>query len=84
MGSPQLFADICDECVRDVDVIKYRINPTYYLQELDHDCTLHDEMKPPALRKSVQNLLEVSKKNKNKTKPFYWHVKKHNFYHPLM
>lgn len=82
MGSPNLFADIKDECTRDVDVIRHAIAPAFW--DLPHDCTLHEEMNPPALRKSVQNLLEVSKKNKAKTKPFYWHVKKWNYYDPLM
>lgn len=82
MSSPQIFPEILDVCVRDVDVIRYHINDSY--TDLSHGCTLQEEMQPPALRKSVQELLEKSKKHKLKTKPFYWHVKEWNYYDPYM
>lgn len=56
--------DINDELHRDIDVIR---NQIYKIQEIEpHDCTLERELVPPAYRKDVQKLLELSKKKKKK------------------
>lgn len=76
----KIFDEITDECSRDLDIIRHNI--LHIMAELPYDCTLDEELKPPALRKSVLNLMAQSKKNKAKTTIVYKYVKEHNFKHP--
>lgn len=65
-ASPQFQWTFRDEIKRDVDVIRatfMNIRPV-----LNFECTLEEEMQPPAYRPSVQNLLKTGKVEK---KPIY-------------
>ncbi|GLG98470.1 hypothetical protein R5R35_014454 [Gryllus longicercus] len=49
-----------DEFERDIDVVRSRI---YKVEELTPvECTLHEEILPPAYRKDVQEMVELAKK----------------------
>merc|ERR1712198_189553 len=52
-------AELKDNCLRDIDVIRPFI---FKVQEPKHiECTLGEEIKPPAYRSEVQKMIEESK-----------------------
>lgn len=60
---------VADELRRDIDMVRYHIikrdtNPV----PAGYECTLEEELQPPAYRKDVQKLIEEGKK---KEKPGY-------------
>ncbi|XP_037933647.1 probable 28S ribosomal protein S6, mitochondrial [Teleopsis dalmanni] len=59
-SSPQKIDDLREEFERDVDVIRQNIfkveEPQKYM------CTLDEELQPPAYRKDVQEMIEISKR----------------------
>ncbi|CAH0384129.1 unnamed protein product [Bemisia tabaci] len=50
---------------RDVDIIRSNIFKVKDPAEESHSCTLDDELKPPAYRKEVQDMIAASLKVKN-------------------
>ncbi|GFS83786.1 uncharacterized protein NPIL_112421 [Nephila pilipes] len=77
-GSPKIFADVKDACILDPDILNYGF--VLLNQHFPSDCTLEEEFKPPALRKSVLNLIEDGKKRKDRARPYYKHLKEYNFF----
>ncbi|XP_013106295.1 small ribosomal subunit protein bS6m [Stomoxys calcitrans] len=64
--APTKIADMKEEFSRDVDIIRRNV---YKMEEPEkYECTLHEEMLPPAYRKDVQEMIEIAKK---KQKPKY-------------
>lgn len=57
---PASLHDLQEEYARDVDIVRRRIFRFETPEEFE--CTLHEEMQPPAYRKDVQNMIEQSKK----------------------
>lgn len=56
--------DITEECSRDVNVVRrslYKIQPPVFDQ-----CTLEEELQPPAYRTEVQEMIEVTKRQEKK------------------
>ena len=66
---PSSLADLSDECRRDMDIIRSHI---YTKNELlkEKECTLQEELLPPAYRPSVMNLLEEAKKQRSEKYKF--------------
>lgn len=61
---PEKLDDITDECNRDLNVVRKRV---FKIQPpLNDPCTLESELQPPAYRKEVQAMLEISKKAEKK------------------
>ena len=62
---PNSLKNLYEECERDIDVIRQRI---YKVQEdlVTHDCTLHDDLQPPAYRKEVQKMVAIGKKQQER------------------
>lgn len=60
---PQHLEDIDEEYSRDVDIVRRRI---FNIDPKDKpiECTLHEELQPPAYRKDVKELLEIAQKKK--------------------
>ncbi|GBO16615.1 hypothetical protein AVEN_21805-1, partial [Araneus ventricosus] len=77
-GSPAIFSKVKEVCDRDTDILKLGFVDVY--KGDPKDCTLEEELLPPALRPSVKKLLEESKKHKGVSKPFYKHLKTWNYY----
>ncbi|CAL1275127.1 unnamed protein product [Larinioides sclopetarius] len=77
-GSPTIFAEIKEVCNRDTDILKHGFVDVY--KEDPKNCTLEEELLPPALRPSVKKLLEQSKKHKGVSKPIYKHLKTWNYF----
>ena len=53
-----------EDCCRDNDMLR-----TFYVKKENsvpdgYECTLEEEMKPPALRKSVEQLIEEGRRSK--------------------
>ncbi|XP_035225986.1 probable 28S ribosomal protein S6, mitochondrial [Stegodyphus dumicola] len=81
VAAPRIFEEIVNECKQDVDLLRHG----FYCVPTDvPECTLQEEMQPPALRKSVQQLLEDGKKHKDQTKRIYRHIIHHTYYHDFM
>ncbi|CAH0721696.1 unnamed protein product, partial [Brenthis ino] len=60
----QSVADLREEYSRDVDIIRQRI---YKVQEdAKHGCSLEEELKPPAYRKEVKDMVEIGKTQVNR------------------
>lgn len=59
----KMVIDIKDEYKRDVDVIRQRIFKTPV--ETAVECTLEQELLPPAYRKEVQKMMEIGKRRQN-------------------
>ncbi|XP_023703860.1 probable 28S ribosomal protein S6, mitochondrial [Cryptotermes secundus] len=57
---PASLHDLEEEYGRDVDIIRRRIFKVEAPEEFE--CTLHEEILPPAYRKDVQKMIEESKK----------------------
>lgn len=59
--APKKLADFHEVLGRDIDVIRRKI---YKIDEnpVIPDCTLHEELQPPALRKDVQAMIEMAKR----------------------
>ncbi|GFQ84200.1 uncharacterized protein TNCT_63331 [Trichonephila clavata] len=81
-GSPKFFAEVKDECDHDPDIIKHGFVETY--KKFPENCTLEEELRPPAFRKSVLKLLEDGKKRKERARPFYRHIKEYNYFDVYM
>lgn len=65
-AAPTKIADMREEFGRDIDIIRRHI---FKVEEPEKfQCTLHEEMLPPAYRKDVQEMIEVAKR---KQKPKY-------------
>jgi small subunit ribosomal protein S6 len=61
---PQAIFDLQEEYGRDVDIIRRRI---FRVDEPEPiECTLHEENLPPAYRKDVQTMMELTKKKTKK------------------
>jgi small subunit ribosomal protein S6 len=58
---PPFLADINEEFARDVDIVKRFV----FRQEskMKFDCTLEDELQPPAYRKDVIEMMRIAKKS---------------------
>ncbi|ALC44044.1 mRpS6 [Drosophila busckii] len=64
--APTKIADLKEEFGRDIDIIRRHI---FKVEDpVEHKCTLHEEMLPPAYRKDVQEIIEIAKR---KQKPKY-------------
>uniref|UniRef100_A0A1L8EHE2 Small ribosomal subunit protein bS6m n=1 Tax=Haematobia irritans TaxID=7368 RepID=A0A1L8EHE2_HAEIR len=64
--APMKIADMKEEFGRDVDIIRRNI---YKVEESEkYECTLHEELLPPAYRKDVAEMIEIAKR---KQKPKY-------------
>lgn len=62
--SPTILKKIIEDCHHDNDMIRsYYLKKEYQVPD-DYECTLEEEFKPPALRKSVQGLIEEGRKKK--------------------
>ncbi|KAJ9592664.1 hypothetical protein L9F63_015679 [Diploptera punctata] len=57
---PKTIAELKDEYIRDVDIIRPKIFRSEPPEEFE--CTLHEEMLPPAYRKDVQEIVKKSEK----------------------
>lgn len=59
--APRKLADFREVLGRDIDIIRKHI---YKIQEDVEmpECTLHEEIQPPALRKDVQEMIEIAKR----------------------
>ncbi|CAK1551818.1 unnamed protein product [Leptosia nina] len=57
-------SDLKEEYSRDVDVVRQRVFKV--TEELEHKCTLEEELLPPAYRKEVQKMIEVGKTQVNR------------------
>ncbi|XP_021931157.1 probable 28S ribosomal protein S6, mitochondrial isoform X2 [Zootermopsis nevadensis] len=57
---PSSLHNLEEEYGRDVDIVRRRIFKMETPEEFE--CTLHEEIKPPAYRKDVQKMIEESKK----------------------
>lgn len=57
---PTKVDDLMEEYARDIDIIRRRIYKK--VPKDDFECTLHEELKPPPYRKSVQNLVAEARK----------------------
>lgn len=62
---PQHLEDIAEEYSRDVDIVRKRIFNIDKAEE-PLQCTLHEEMQPPAYRKDVQELIAIAERKKPK------------------
>ena len=57
-------SELKEEYSRDVDIIRQRM---FKVQEnSEHTCTLEEELKPPAYREEVQNMIEIGKTQVNR------------------
>lgn len=65
-SSPRILYDLYDEFKRDIDIMKSTV--TRIKEPEVKECTLAEELQPPALRKSVQELLEAKKSKKKLTR----------------
>lgn len=64
---PPALQDLKEEFGRDVDIIKRDV---FRVQELEPvDCTLQDELQPPAYRKDVIKMINVAKKKQKEKYP---------------
>ena len=50
----------------DNEVVRHLITRKESILPEDYECTLHEELKPPAYRKSVQKLIEEGRKPEDK------------------
>lgn len=65
--APKHIQDIQEEYHRDVDIIRRSF---FKLEEPKKaECTLHEELQPPAYRKEVIEMMEVAKKNQKEKYP---------------
>lgn len=63
---PSEIFDIKEELGRDVDIIRrhiFKLEDSENAEVLQKECTLHEEMLPPAYRKEVQKMIAIGKKN---------------------
>lgn len=63
-SSPKLIADLKEEYGRDIDIVRrhiFRITPNE-----KSECTLHDELLPPAYRKDVIEMINIGNQDKKK------------------
>ncbi|KAG8192986.1 hypothetical protein JTE90_028106 [Oedothorax gibbosus] len=82
-GSPKVHAEVTKELKLDVDLLKYGFSPVY--KDLKEECTLEEELLPPALRPSVQKLLSVSNKlTAGKKRPWNKYYIEWDYYHHYM
>ncbi|TMW51499.1 hypothetical protein DOY81_003404 [Sarcophaga bullata] len=59
-AAPSKIADVREELGRDIDIIRRHI---FKVEEPEkYECTLHEEMLPPAYRKDVQEMIEIAKR----------------------
>lgn len=72
---PSSLTNINEECGRDVDIV--RRNMFKIEQPIDTPCTLDEELQPPAYRKEVQKMVELSKRKERKP---YDHKSGLNYY----
>ncbi|GIX96123.1 probable 28S ribosomal protein S6, mitochondrial [Caerostris darwini] len=77
MGQRAIHKDLDEMCKLDTDILKHGLVLPFSPPE---KCTLEEELQPPALRKSVQNLLNESKKHKGISQPYYKHIKEYDYY----
>lgn len=82
MGSRNGFNTVNDLCKRDLDLLRYGFVPAY--KDLNKECTLHEEMQPPALRKSVQDLMNQGRRYKRITKIHYKHERDYSYFDVYM
>lgn len=53
-----------EEFGRDIDIVRRRI---YKIEEPEEfQCTLHEEMLPPAYRKDVQEMIDIAKRKQKR------------------
>lgn len=59
-AAPSKIADVREELGRDIDIVRKHI---FKVEEPEkYECTLHEEMLPPAYRKDVQEMIEIAKR----------------------
>lgn len=63
---PAAIDDLSEEYGRDVDIIRKRIFKVTESEPIE--CTLHEELLPPAYRKNVQNMIAEGMKQQSSTK----------------
>ena len=62
--APPNIIDLTEELGRDVDIVRRHV---FKVEEpIKFECTLHEEMLPPAYRKDVNEMIEMAKKNQKK------------------
>ncbi|XP_055843017.1 probable 28S ribosomal protein S6, mitochondrial [Episyrphus balteatus] len=62
--APTKIVDLNEEYGRDIDIIRRHI---FKLEEPKAvECTLHEELQPPAYRKDVQKMIEIAKRKQKK------------------
>lgn len=64
--APQQIEDLKEEYGRDIDIVRRHIFKVEEPKKIE--CTFHEEMKPPAYRKEVIDMIELGKKNQKKPK----------------
>lgn len=59
-AAPTKISDFMEEFGRDIDIVRRRI---FKIEEPEEfQCTLHEEMLPPAYRKDVQEMIDIAKR----------------------
>ncbi|CAD7004329.1 probable 28S ribosomal protein S6, mitochondrial [Ceratitis capitata] len=59
-SAPTKISDFMEEFGRDIDIVRRRI---FKIEEPEEfQCTLHEEMLPPAYRKDVQEMIDIAKR----------------------
>ncbi|XP_053952457.1 probable 28S ribosomal protein S6, mitochondrial [Anastrepha obliqua] len=59
-AAPAKISDFMEEFGRDIDIVRRRI---FKIEEPEEfQCTLHEEMLPPAYRKDVQEMIDIAKR----------------------
>nr|CAG4641348.1 EOG090X0IQO [Eulimnadia texana] len=75
---PSLIEDLKDSLVRDVDIVRPFIIKTQ--DKPKHECTLEEELQPPAYREDVKKLIE---EGRTERKPLYRHRMQGIDYYPF-
>lgn len=68
--APKSLASIRDECNRNLDIIKANIFKEVEPKQME--CTLHEELLPPAYRKEVQEMLQMERQKQAKKKTYQY------------
>lgn len=74
---PKCISDLMEEYSRDVDILKRQI---YKVEEPEKvECTLHEELQPPAYRKEVIEMMKIAAKGQKEKYPQHTGLKYYPF-----
>ncbi|XP_015929979.1 small ribosomal subunit protein bS6m [Parasteatoda tepidariorum] len=82
MGSMNSFKNVDDICKRDLDLLRFGFANAY--KDLNQDCSLQEELLPPAYRESVQKMMNQGRRYKQLTKRHYKHERDYSFFDVYM